>query len=180
MVEIDAQNCSQVDCEMQHEPVNGIREKNSLAAEDTLRESATKSREPALFGAEYGGDGGKHSGKTVDLGDKWSGPHPKRFKMFRWEDVIANSFGQEAGDGYAWNVNESTGWLGFARDRLQWKALIKNGSMDSVHNVGPSVFSENAEPFVGPRAPGESHGSQSESKHHWLVFKTRAGDPGAV
>ena len=53
-----------------------------------------------------------------DLGDTWSGPHPERFKMCRWEEAIASSLAEETGDGDAWNANESTGWLGVAHDRL--------------------------------------------------------------
>ena len=38
-------------------------------------------------------------------GDKWSGPHPRRFKIYRWEEQIAAEFGE----GFSSDVHASTG-----------------------------------------------------------------------
>ena len=53
--------------------------------------------------------------------DKWTGPHPQRFKLFRWEEQIS----QEFGEGFSEDVRLSTGWLLAAQDRGAWKQAIK-------------------------------------------------------
>lgn len=51
--------------------------------------------------------------------DKWSGPHPKRFKAWRWEEQLSKPYG----DGYSENSDDNTGWLLAAQNRQQWKAM---------------------------------------------------------
>ena len=66
-------------------------------------------------------------GKEVEK-DKWSGPHPKRFKNFRWDDMVStevSKFSANA-DGLAESVQLSTGWLQLAQDR---------GVGDSLQNL---------------------------------------------
>jgi hypothetical protein len=50
--------------------------------------------------------------------DKWSGPHPQRFKASRWEDQLSGYHGE----GFAQNTVENTGWLGAAQNRDTWKS----------------------------------------------------------
>ena len=50
--------------------------------------------------------------------DKWTGPHPQRFKAWRWEEQLSKQYG----DGYAESTLESTGWLLKALNRTTWKA----------------------------------------------------------
>jgi hypothetical protein len=49
--------------------------------------------------------------------DKWTGPHPQRFKASRWEEQLSKPFG----DGYAETTTDNTGWLLMAQDKLAWK-----------------------------------------------------------
>ena len=49
-------------------------------------------------------------------GDKWSGPHPRRFKIHRWEEQVAELHGE----GFSENVAQNTGWLLKAQDREWW------------------------------------------------------------
>ena len=55
---------------------------------------------------------------------KWTGLHPQRFKLFRWEAQLAEVFG----DGEAESGAANTGWLALAQDRQAWK---RAGSMYS-------------------------------------------------
>ena len=45
--------------------------------------------------------------------DKWTGPHPKRFKIYRCEDMASMRVSKVCGnaDGFAESVQLSTGWL---------------------------------------------------------------------
>ena len=72
VVEIDTQNWSLVDCEMQQ-------------------------RFGWLFDTEdcNGEDDDKRSGKTLETNGH---PHPKCFHMLRWETAFASSLGKETGD----------------------------------------------------------------------------------
>ena len=56
--------------------------------------------------------------------DKWSGPHPQRFKIYRWEDMVAAKFARNA-DGLSETVQDNTGWLHFAQNRGSWKQFSK-------------------------------------------------------
>ena len=51
--------------------------------------------------------------------DKWSGPHPQRFKIYRWEDMVAGEVSNFVGnaDGLSKTVQDNTGWLHFAQNR---------------------------------------------------------------
>ena len=51
--------------------------------------------------------------------DKWSGPHPQRFKIYRWEDMVAGEVSKFVGnaDGMSKTVQDNTGWLHFAQNR---------------------------------------------------------------
>ena len=53
----------------------------------------------------------------VVSGDKWSGPHPRRFKIRRWEEQLSEAFGE----GFGADVRQNTGWLSMAHDREAWK-----------------------------------------------------------
>ena len=61
--------------------------------------------------------------------DKWSGPHPQRFKIYRWEDMVAGEVSKFTGnaDGLSDSVQENTGWLHFAQNRGRWKQFSKCG-----------------------------------------------------
>jgi hypothetical protein len=50
--------------------------------------------------------------------DKWTGPHPQRFKASRWEQQLSKMYG----DGYTESVEENTGWLTLAQHRVLWKS----------------------------------------------------------
>ena len=50
-------------------------------------------------------------------GDKWSGPHPRRFKIRRWEEQVSELHGE----GYSDSVLNNTGWLLKAQDREWWR-----------------------------------------------------------
>ena len=43
--------------------------------------------------------------------DKWSGPHPQRFKIYRWEDMVAGEVSKFAGNanGLSETVQDNTG-----------------------------------------------------------------------
>ena len=62
-------------------------------------------------------------------------------------------FVKAAGDRHAWNVDQSVGWLGFARNRLQWRASIKNGGDCYRAPCGSRAPTEIAEAKLGPRSP---------------------------
>ena len=59
--------------------------------------------------------------------DKWSGPHPQRFKIYRWEDMVAGEVSKFVGnaDGLSKTVQDNTGWLHFAQNRGSWKQFSK-------------------------------------------------------
>ena len=61
--------------------------------------------------------------------DKWSGPHPQRFKIYRWEDMVAGEVSKFVGnaDGLSKTVQDSTGWLHFVQNRGCWKQFSKCG-----------------------------------------------------
>ena len=61
--------------------------------------------------------------------DKWSGPHPQRFKIYRWEDMVAGEVSKFAGnaDGLSETVHDNTGWLRLAQNRGRWKQFSKCG-----------------------------------------------------
>ena len=52
--------------------------------------------------------------------DKWSGPHPQRFKIYIWEDMVAGEVSKFVGnaDGLSKTVQDNTGWLHFAQNLL--------------------------------------------------------------
>ena len=61
--------------------------------------------------------------------DKWAGPHPQRFKIYRWEDMVAGEVSKFVGnaDGLSKTVQDNTGWLHFAQNRGNWKQFSKCG-----------------------------------------------------
>ena len=61
--------------------------------------------------------------------DKWSGPRPQRFKIYRREDMVAGEVSKFTGnaDGLPESVQENTGWLHLARNRGSWKEFSKCG-----------------------------------------------------
>ena len=68
--------------------------------------------------------------------DKWSGPHPQRFKIYRWEDMVAGEVSKFTGnaDGLSESVQENTGSLHLAQKpwKLEtvcemWKELCIDG-----------------------------------------------------
>ena len=61
--------------------------------------------------------------------DTWSGPHPQRFKINKWEDMVAgevSKFTRHA-DGLSESVQDNTGWLHLAQNRGNWKQFSKCG-----------------------------------------------------
>ena len=61
--------------------------------------------------------------------DKWSGPHPQRFKIYRWEDMVVGEVSKFVGnaDGLSRTVQDNTGWLHFAQNPESWKQFSKYG-----------------------------------------------------
>ena len=59
--------------------------------------------------------------------DNWSGPHPQRFNIYRWEDMVAGEVSKFVGnaDGLSKTVQDNTGWLHFAQNRGIWKQFSK-------------------------------------------------------
>ena len=55
--------------------------------------------------------------------DKWSGPHPQRFKIYRWEDMVAGEVSKFVGNA----DQDNTGWLYFAQNCGSWKQFSKSG-----------------------------------------------------
>ena len=53
--------------------------------------------------------------------DKWTGVHPKRFKIFRWEDQLCRWHSE----GCTQNPWENTEWWKDAQDRLSWRRAEK-------------------------------------------------------
>ena len=51
--------------------------------------------------------------------DKWAGPRPQRFNIYRWEDMVAGEVSKFVGnaDGLSKTVQDNTGWLHFAQNR---------------------------------------------------------------
>jgi hypothetical protein len=49
-------------------------------------------------------------------GDKWSGPHPRRFRIHRWEEQVAKLHGE----GFSECIGDNTGWLLKAQNREWW------------------------------------------------------------
>jgi hypothetical protein len=49
-------------------------------------------------------------------GDKWSGPHPRRFRIHRWEEQVADLHGE----GLSEHTGDNTGWLLKAQNREWW------------------------------------------------------------
>jgi hypothetical protein len=48
--------------------------------------------------------------------DKWTGPHPQRFKVHRWEEQVAALHGE----GLAEHASDNTGWMMRAQHREWW------------------------------------------------------------
>ena len=61
--------------------------------------------------------------------DRWFGPHPQRFKIYRWEDMVAVEVSKFTGnaDGLSESVQNNTGWLHLAQNRGSWKQFSKCG-----------------------------------------------------
>ena len=59
--------------------------------------------------------------------DKWSGPHPQRFKTYRWEDMVAGEVSKSVGnaDGLLKTVQDNTGWLHLVQHRVSWRQFAK-------------------------------------------------------
>ena len=59
--------------------------------------------------------------------DKWSGPHPQRFKIYSWEDMVAGEVSKFVGnaDGLSETVQDNTGWLRLAQNRGRWKQFFE-------------------------------------------------------
>ena len=56
------------------------------------------------------------SGNTQGNWGQWSGAHPKRFKIRRWEEQVAELHGED----YSESIVENIGWLLKAKDRDWW------------------------------------------------------------
>ena len=59
--------------------------------------------------------------------DKWSGPHPQRFKIYRWKDMVAGQISKFVGnaDGLSKTVQDNTGWLHFAQKPWKLEAIFE-------------------------------------------------------
>ena len=96
----------------------------------------------------------QHHWKEVEK-DKWSGPHPKRFKLYRWEDMVSTEVSKFAGsaDGFPESVQLSTGWLQFAQDRGLWRQFPKFGKKSSLGVANVRTQWRCTSCLVGPSAP---------------------------
>ena len=74
--------------------------------------------------------------------DKWSGPHPQRFKISRWEDMVAGEVSKFVGnaDGLSKTVQDNAGWLHFSQNRGSWKYFSKCGKSPCIH--GPRCLGD--------------------------------------
>ena len=74
--------------------------------------------------------------------DKWSGPHPQRFKIYRWEDMVAGEVSKYVGnaDGLSKTVQDNTGWLHFAQNRGKLDAVLEMGKEPCID--GPGCFGD--------------------------------------
>ena len=61
--------------------------------------------------------------------NKWSGPHAQRFKIYRWEDMVAGEVSKFTGnaDCLSESVQDNTDWLHFAENRGSQKQFAKCG-----------------------------------------------------
>ena len=59
--------------------------------------------------------------------DKWSGPHPQRFEIYRWEDMVAGQVSKFVGnaDGLSKTVQDNTGWLHLAQKPWKLEAIFE-------------------------------------------------------
>ena len=59
--------------------------------------------------------------------DKWSGPHPQRFKIYRWEGMVAGEVSKFVGnaDGLSKAVQDNTGWLLSAQNPWKLEAIFE-------------------------------------------------------
>ena len=66
--------------------------------------------------------------------DKCAGPHPKRFKFYRWKDTVWTEVSKVCGnaDGFAESAQQTTGWLQFAQNRVQWRQFVRTGKLVGV------------------------------------------------
>ena len=78
--------------------------------------------------------------------DKWSDPHPQRFKIYRCEDMVAGEVSKFTGnaDGLSESVQENTGWLHLAQNRGSWKQFAKCGK--SSEKMVPGALVTHARP----------------------------------
>ena len=59
--------------------------------------------------------------------DKWAGPHPQRFKIYRLDDMVAGEVSKFVGneDGLSKTVQDNTGWLHFAQKPWKLEAILE-------------------------------------------------------
>ena len=78
--------------------------------------------------------------------DKCSGPHPQRFKIYRWEDTVAGEVSKFTGnaDGLSESVQENTGWLHLAQNLGSWIQFSKCGK--SKEKMIPSASGTHVRP----------------------------------
>ena len=130
VVETLAQDWSSMDREMQHERAGGHQRSyaplgwtcGKAGLQRNLCEGSEMSRPSmvALETAELERGGERH---------KWSGPHPQRFNIYRWEDMVAGEVSKFVGnaDGLSKTVQDNTGWLHFSQNLGSWKQFSKCG-----------------------------------------------------
>ena len=95
VVETLAQNRSSVDREGQRERVDGNREgklswPGHVAGMDHKEICAKALPRSSMVEME--------TASLERSGDKWSGPHPQRFKIYRWEDTVAGEVSKFVGN----------------------------------------------------------------------------------
>ena len=59
--------------------------------------------------------------------EKRAGPHPQRFKIYRWEEMVAGEFSKFAGnaDVLSETVQDNTGWWHFAQKPWKLEAVLE-------------------------------------------------------
>ena len=126
VVETLAQNWSSVDCEMQYECAGGhwrsYAQLGWSCGKDGLQRHLCEGLEMPRWRWR------QLHWKEVEK-DRWSGPHPQRFKIYRWEDMVAGEVSKFVGnaDDLSKTVQDDAGCLHFAQNRGSWKQLSKCG-----------------------------------------------------
>ena len=129
VVETLAQDWSSMDREMQYDVLVAIRDRMLSWAGHVARMDYKEICAKALRsrGLQWWRWRQLHW-KEVER-EKKSGPHPQRFKIYRWEDMVVGEVSKFVANahGLSKTVQNNTGWLHFDQNRGNWKQFSKCG-----------------------------------------------------